>query len=65
VSTLVLWGFKRFIYKYFYYYLLMCAYVSVYVHLPKEARGVFVPEAGVSGNCELLDVGAGNQVQAL
>jgi hypothetical protein len=43
----------------------MCAYVSVYVHLPKEARGVFVPEAGVSGNCELLDVGAGNQVQAL
>lgn len=32
--------------------------------MPKEARGIESPEAGITGACELRDVGTGTELES-
>lgn len=45
----------------------LCSYAHVCIlvgtEVPFEARDIISPGVGVKGNCELLNIGAGNQTQ--
>jgi hypothetical protein len=43
----------------------VCTYVHVCAHMCARVRGWPYPEAGVTGNGEIPEVGAGNQTQVL